>query len=332
MASLVSMAGGRSFCLHQDEPGIPGRYNDAGGVMAVAPPFRPRARGEDMPAEDIQPVPEGAGLYVDLENLHADAQVLVKRLIENWPDKAPALSRLALYVRADQVELWRLWVASRFPDLDLAVSGTQHFSMSATKNSADIAIATHAMADLALGRVSHVVVFSDDSDFISLYAAIRDEPEIPLRDGKVPFLWVITDRDGSVSGTVRQFFPPEQLHLVSAGGTEQAGPSRKAASATAGESPAAKSQTAGTPEEMARFVVERIEVGQFKSTECQKIIKERWPKHSLASAGGGAFGIEFKNNLWPVLKGLGVKIRNPGKKPIKYEMTEEAKLAVGESG
>ena len=145
----------------------------------------------------------------------------------------------------------------------------------------------------------------------------------------MPFLWVITDRDGSVSGTVRQFFPPEQLHLVSVGGTDGAGPSRKAAAAPAGESTSAASETAGTPEEMARAVVERIEAGPFKSTECQEIIKERWPKHSLASAGGGAFGIEFKNNIWPVLKGWGVKISNPGKKPIKYEMTEEAKLVVG---
>ena len=285
-----------------------------------------------MAAEDIQESPECAGLYVDLENLHTDAQALVKRLIEDWPDKVPALSRLALYVRADQVELWRLWGASRFPDLDLAVSGTQHFSMSATKNSADIAIATHAMADLALQRVSHVVVFSDDSDFISLYAAIRDEPEIPLREGKVPFLWVITDRESSVSGTVRQFFPPEQLHLVSVGETEKASRSRKSGPATAGESPPAASNSAPTVEELARAVVQGIDVGPFKSTECQKIIKERWPKHSLASTGGGAFGIEFKNNFWPVLKGWGVKISNPGKKPIKYEMTEEAKLAVGESG
>ena len=31
---------------------------------------------------------------------------LVRRLIEDWPDKAPALARLTLYVRADQAELW----------------------------------------------------------------------------------------------------------------------------------------------------------------------------------------------------------------------------------
>ena len=47
----------------------------AGGARALAPPFRPRAWGEDMAAEDTQAAPEGAGLYVDLENLHADAQV-----------------------------------------------------------------------------------------------------------------------------------------------------------------------------------------------------------------------------------------------------------------
>ena len=282
-----------------------------------------------MTADDKPPAREGAGLYVDVENLHSDGQALVKRLIENWPDKVPPLSRLSLYVKGDQVELWRLWADSRFPDLHLAVSGTQHFSMSATKNSADIAIATHAMADLALGRVSHVVVFSDDSDFISLYAAIRDEPEISLPEGKVPFLWVITDRESSVSGTVRQFFPPEQLHLVSVGGPGQSGPSRKTVPATAGESLPAASETAATPVEMAQAVVARIEVGPFKSTDCQRIIKERWPKHTLASAGGGAFGIEFKNNIWPVLEGWGVKISNPGKKPIRYEMVEEAKLAAG---
>ena len=134
----------------------------------------------------------GSGLYVDIENLHSSSQPVIRNLVENWPDKAPAPSRLTLYVRADQVELWRLWAASRFSDLKVVVKGTQHFSMTSTKNSADIAIATNAMADLILGRVAYVAVISDDSDFISLYAAIRDEPEIPLLDGKVPFLWIVT--------------------------------------------------------------------------------------------------------------------------------------------
>ena len=158
-----------------------------------------------------------SGLYVDVENLKADGRAMVQGLIENWPDKAPRPTRLSLYVRADQVDLWRLWAASLFTDLEVKVNGTQHFSLSSSKNSADIAIATNAMADLVLQRVTHVVVFSDDSDFISLYAAIRDDPGIPFSDDKVPFLWVVTDREDTLSATVKQFFPSNKLHIVEAG-------------------------------------------------------------------------------------------------------------------
>ena len=45
----------------------------------------------------------------------------------------------------------------------------------------------------------------------------------------------------------------------------------------------------------------------------------------MASAAGAAFGIEFKNNVWPLLERFGVTIANPGNKPIKYEMTPKAK-------
>ena len=70
-----------------------------------------------MATEDMQTAAEGSGLYVDVENLHTDGQVLIQRLIEDWPD---------------QVELWRLWATSRFTGLEVVVNGTQHFSMSAT--------------------------------------------------------------------------------------------------------------------------------------------------------------------------------------------------------
>ena len=65
---------------------------------------------------------------------------------------------------AAQVELWRLWAKGRYPALEVGGSGAQRFSPSGSRNSADI-----ARADLALRRVDHVVVFSDDSDFISLH-------------------------------------------------------------------------------------------------------------------------------------------------------------------
>ncbi len=161
--------------------------------------------GHDALNQDQSELSRGSGLYVDAENLQSDCQALIQSLVKNWPTSAPAPSRLTLYVRADQAELWRVWASSRFSDLEVAVHGTQHFSMNSSKNSADIAIATNAMADLILKRVTHVTVFSDDSDFISLYAAIRDELDIPLADGRVPFLWVVTDREGSLSTTVTHF-------------------------------------------------------------------------------------------------------------------------------
>ncbi len=281
--------------------------------------------GDGMPEDCQDRETPGSGLYVDVENLHTEGQSMVSNLIENWPDRAPPPSRLSLYVRADQVELWRLWAESRFAGLEVAVRGTQHFSLSPTKNSADMAIATNAMADLVLQRVGHVVVLSDDSDFISLYSAIRDEPGIPRFQGEVPFLWVVTDREGSLSATVRQFFPPDRLHLVSGKGKNpgKPGPVEPSPEPDAGPGPARSS--GGVWTEMARAVAEGIEVGQFKSTDCQGIIRERWTGHPLASVGGPSFGMEFKNNIWPVLQGWGARIGNPGQKPIRYEMTEEAK-------
>ena len=255
-----------------------------------------------------------SGLYVDAENLLFDGELLIRNLIENWPTSAPKLARLTLYVRADQNELWRLWATSRFRDLDVAVKGTQHFSMSPTKNSADIAIAINVMADLILKRVNHVVVLSDDSDFISLFAAIRDEPNIPLYDGKVPFLWVVTDREGTLSTSIKRFFPHNYLHVVTLKRS-----STQDVAATESSSPIS------TSDEMAKLVLQHIPIGPFKSTDCQVVVGNRWPDHPMANAGTAPFGIEFKNNIWPVLEAVGVKIRNPGKKPIQYEMTSAAK-------
>ena len=272
-------------------------------------------------------VPGRAGLYVDVENLHSDGQRIIQSLNDSWPGGVPTLSRLALYVRADQVELWRLWATSRFTDLDVVVHGTQHFSMSSSKNSADIAIATNAMADLVLQRVTHVVVFSDDSDFISLYVSIRDEPGIPLTDGKVPFLWVVTDREGSLSATVRQFFPPDQLHIAEAG-RDQDGRVASAESLQPAPVQGPRTSSKNTWTDMAAAVLKDISVGPFKSTECQPVIRKNWPDHPLAKAGGAEFGTQFKNNIWPVLRDLWVKIENPDRKPIKYDMTAEAKQSL----
>ena len=78
----------------------------------------------------------GSGLYIDVENLRSDGQRLIKALLDNWPSVAPTPSRLTLYVRADLVELWRLWATSRFQGVAVDVRGIQHFSTYSSKNSA----------------------------------------------------------------------------------------------------------------------------------------------------------------------------------------------------
>ena len=79
---------------------------------------------------------------------------------------------------------------------------------------------------------------------------------------------------------------------------------------------------------MAMSVVETTPVGTFKSTDCQAIIKQQWSHHPMASATGPAFGTEFQKQIWPILREWGVTIPNPGKKPIRYEMTDNAKKAL----
>ena len=268
-----------------------------------------------------------SGLYVDMENLQADGQSLLQSLMDHWPEKLPAATRLTLYVRADQTELWRLWATNQFANVEVVVHGTQHFSMSSTKNSADIAIATNAMADLLRERVSHVVIFSDDSDFISLYVAIRNELGISVDSDNVPFRWIVTNREGSLSATVRQFLPDKLLHVVGVASKQQERKQAVRASAEDAIVSHTNSQK-GSWSEMAGAVITEIPVGPFKSTDCQPVIKKHWPNHALAKAGGAEFGTQFKNNIWPALRDRGVKIENPGKKPIKYEMTSEAKATV----
>ena len=48
-------------------------------------------------------------------------------------------------------------------------------------------------------------------------------------------------------------------------------------------------------------------------------------KYPIAKSVGGAFGNEFKNNIRPILKRYGVRMGNPGKKPVRYEMPDRSK-------
>lgn len=275
-------------------------------------PFRKRIRSKRSAASAagvaVESRPVGAGLYVDTENLQNSARFLIETTVEQWPPEIPALSRLNLYVRADRVALWDIWAGSRFPGLAVTVRGIQHFTSPHAKNSADIAIAIDAVADLVTGATRFVAVMSDDSDFMPVYAKLKD-----LGEGRVPFLWVMTDRTGTKASTIEDFFPNDHIQVVS---VPETGAGSSVPSGGEGSAPALW-------HEMADLIIQEIPVGPFRSVECQPVIQSRWPDHPTAKMPGQQFGAEFAGKLWPILEGRRVKLLRT--KPRKYEMTKEAK-------
>ena len=182
------------------------------------------------------------------------------------------------------------------------------------------------MADWLLGRISHVAVISDDSDFISLYAAMRRELERRGETGAdVPFLWIVTDRQRTVSEVARQFFPKDKLHVVSTSEPEPPAPVSKPEPA-----PLTLSDDYPTMTEIAVAIIRRMQAGPFRSTDCQPIIRQLWPNHPLATADGPTYGMDFKNSVWPILKNYGVRIPNASAQPVRYEMTDVAKRNISQ--
>ena len=264
-------------------------------------------------------------LYVDVENLQEDAQQIIQSLVTAWPQNTPEPNLLYLYVRADQAQLWKLWATSRFPHLHVIVKGIQHFSLSA-KNSADISIAIDSIADLLLKKVGFVVLLSDDSDFISVCTKLLEEKDaVEQYHGRSPFLWVLTDREGTRSTTLRDFFPNEYVYVLQGAPKRRAQP-RTPTTRVPRRMPPVIPNGSDSVLEMANAILREIPVGKFKSTDCQRIIKQGWPNNSLAKASGPAFGTDFSHKIWPELEKRGVKLLD--QKPRRYEMTQEAKESV----
>ena len=252
------------------------------------------------------------GLYIDVENVESIGRELISSLMQEWPDKAPEPRRLALYVRADSVDLWDAWATHAFPDVLVTVRGVQHYAKTGSKNSCDIAIAVEAMADLLLGRISHVAVLSDDTDFMSLYSAIRRERDGNDPTGSTPFLWLVTDRNSTRSTTVLEFFPESLMHVVRlprAGATQ---------ATTEPEAAAEPPDRADEYSAIAEAILREYASGTHGSTAFQGLIKDRWPAHPMAKSNGAAYGTEFKAYVWPILQRAGAKMVS--QKPNKYQL------------
>ena len=279
----------------------------------------------------------GTGIYADVQNL----QEMVKR----WPDDMPKPTRLNLYVRADHQHLWRVWATHQFNEMTVSVTGVQHYSLSATKNAADLAIAVDAMSDLLHKSISHVAVVSDDSDFIALFAKLGEEAERdPDSNGRVPFLWVFTDRMDTKSMLLEEFFPRDYIHVVdlskplneepeseneSQSGDQNGsnpGEDEKDEPAPVAERPEPMSR-ADLSEQIALQLIREMPVGKFKSTDCQMTIHTKFPAHPLAKADGPAFGQLFRRDILPLLQRRGVRELG-NQRPRQYEMTHEAKRAL----
>ena len=262
-----------------------------------------------------------SAVYVDMENLAGKGKELLIELLAKWPDKAPKPSVVHLYVRADQVGLWSVWGDGRFRDVRIVPHGVQHYSNTNAKNSADVALVIDAITDLLIGATEHITIVSDDSDFLALYSAMISRPDMPYPDEAPPFLLVVTRDKGKQSETIHSFVPPEHLHVIGAGTPAKANSPKQANVA---------SDKALDYEKMAQSITKELPVGTFKSTDCQEIIKRSWAGHALAQADGAKFGTDFKAKIWPHLQKLGVRIPNENSKPLKYEMTQQAKQQVGE--
>ena len=287
----------------------------------------------------------GTGIYADVQNLQEISRDVLITLVKRWPDDMPKPTRLNLYVRADHQHLWRVWATHQFNEMTVSVTGVQHYSLSATKNAADLAIAVDAMSDLLHKSISHVAVVSDDSDFIALFAKLGEEAERdPDSNGRVPFLWVFTDRVDTKSMLLEEFFPRDYIHVVdlskplneepeseneSQSGDQNGsnpGEDEKDEPAPVAERPEPMSR-ADLSEQIALQLIREMPVGKFKSTDCQMTIHTKFPAHPLAKADGPAFGQLFRRDILPLLQRRGVRELG-NQRPRQYEMTHEAKRSL----
>ena len=281
-------------------------------------------------ADQVKPLPAklGSGLYVDVENLGNDgARGFIDALLSDWPKLAPQPTKINLYVRGDTTALWRMRFLSKAEELSVSVKGIQHFDSQGSKNSADIAIAVDAIADFTQGQVKHIAIFSDDSDYISLFDKIielgHDVYELNKRP---PFLWILTNRSGNKSSRIREFIPSEYLHYVGDLPSTIA-PATKSQKNVSNPTSWVKSNQ--KPEDIAVCLIRELPIGKFKSTDCKKIVQSNFPDHPMAGMNDAGFGSQFSKSIWPQLEKRGVKLTKP-KSPRTYELSREAQLSVAD--
>ena len=295
--------------------------------MTFRCPWDPPEAIENREMNDSPKLGLGTGIYVDVENLgNEGARGFIDSLLGDWPASTPQPSKLNLYVRGDTTALWRMRFLSNKQEISVSVKGIQHFDSQGSKNSADIAIAVDAIADFTQGCVRHIAIFSDDSDYISLFDKLIEltNDDSPTT-GRAPFLWILTNRFSNKSPRINEFIPSEYLHYIGdspSDSTAETAGSRSDKRVSAPRS--SKVQSNQKIEDIANYLIQKLPVGKFKSTDCKRIVKDRFANHSMASMNDAAFGSQFSKSIWPLLEQRGVRLTKV-KSPRTYELTQETK-------
>jgi hypothetical protein len=263
-------------------------------------------------------------LYVDIENLQDIAKQALYNTIENWPESFPKPITIKLYVKADQTELWKIWANHNIHGIEVIVKGVQHYTLNGSKNSADIALALDALADLLKNRTKHIAIMSDDSDYVSLFMAFKQEIGITESPGTL-FKWFMTNRSGTRSQVLNEFFPSEYIHIVGCATLSD----NLSECTQKGVTNQELNKNVTEEEQIAIAIIHNIPVGTFKSADCKKLILQNFPRHDLNKIDSAAYGTQFLKIIWPILEKYGVKSEKSSRKPRKYEMTQEAKNKVG---
>ena len=76
-------------------------------------------------------------------------------------------------------------------------------------------------------------------------------------------------------------------------------------------------------EHIAASIAESISEEVFAAAASQAVIKDRWPDHQAAQLTQQAFGVWFKDHIWPIFEANGVVLAS--EKPRRYEMTPDAR-------
>ena len=242
----------------------------------------------------------GAGLYIDVENLgQEDTEAILFTLKEHWPAGVPRLKKLVLYVQAQNEIVWDMWAMRKFPSVQTKAKGVQYPSRQTGKNVADIMLALDASTDFTTGKVTHVIVVSDDSDYFALFGKLRElHTAINPDPTSIPFTWVISNRNGRKSKTI-QNLGNGIFHEVPA----LAGFSRPTTRATTRAIPKQRTAPRTTQKAVTGILHNHLKrMERFGSRQCMAVLKREFPEHEYTRLSSQEFGMVFHNKLLPELR------------------------------